>query len=247
MDEFLAAFPSFYRQTGMDQILTLAWYSEVKQGRKCFGHAHMRKLFREASAEPPNLSLYIPRLQDRTPPDLLKEGDGWRLSGKVRMTLDKRYGEQPTTARVSKILADLVDQIPDLDERVFLKETLACYQAQAFRASVVMAWNLAYGHLMRWVVASDERLTKLNDGIIARHSAKSFTVADLSELRELKESPFIGYCQSGGLISKNQAEILTEKLKKRNAAAHPSNVTVTQHQADDVISDLVLNVVLALT
>ena len=40
---------------------------------------------------------------------------------------------------------------------------------------------------------------------------------------------------------------LSEKLGKRNMAAHPSLVVITQYQAEDVISDLVNNVILKLT
>ena len=40
---------------------------------------------------------------------------------------------------------------------------------------------------------------------------------------------------------------LTLKLGKRNTAAHPSTMVVVQSQADDVVTDLVNNVVLALT
>jgi hypothetical protein len=48
------------------------------------------------------------------------------------------------------------------------------------------------------------------------------------------------------LISKNLTDILRDKLKRRNMAAHPSRVQITQAQADDLITDLVHNVVLAL-
>lgn len=53
--------------------------------------------------------------------------------------------------------------------------------------------------------------------------------------------------QHAKLISKNIADIMREKLKRRNAAAHPSNVTFTQAQADDTITDLVHNVIARLT
>jgi hypothetical protein len=48
------------------------------------------------------------------------------------------------------------------------------------------------------------------------------------------------------LLNKNTVAILKDKLTRRNTAAHPSRITVTQHQADDAISDLVLNVIVAL-
>jgi hypothetical protein len=39
--------------------------------------------------------------------------------------------------------------------------------------------------------------------------------------------------------------ILKQKLGRRNIVAHPSNVVVVQSQADDMVTDLVHNVVLA--
>ena len=54
-------------------------------------------------------------------------------------------------------------------------------------------------------------------------------------------------CNTAGLVGSNIIRILREKLGKRNSAAHPSAVVVVQSQADDVVTDLVNNVGLALT
>ena len=62
----------------------------------------------------------------------------------------------------------------------------------------------------------------------------------------MKEFEAIETAYHARLINKNVSEILKEKLKKRNAAAHPSGLIVTQAQADDVITDLVNNIVLKL-
>ena len=64
---------------------------------------------------------------------------------------------------------------------------------------------------------------------------------------EFNESEIIEVCNSAGTVSGNTIKILKEKLVKRNMAAHPSSVVVVQSQADDVVTDLVNNVVLALT
>ena len=48
-------------------------------------------------------------------------------------------------------------------------------------------------------------------------------------------------------ITGNTKKILTDKLARRNLAAHPSLVEITQYQAEDAISDLVNNVILKLT
>jgi hypothetical protein len=54
-------------------------------------------------------------------------------------------------------------------------------------------------------------------------------------------------CNSASLFNSNIFKILKDKLDRRNIAAHPSSVVVVQSQADDVVTDLVNNVVLALT
>jgi hypothetical protein len=66
-------------------------------------------------------------------------------------------------------------------------------------------------------------------------------------LEELKESEVIAVCNTVGLINSNIIRILKEKLGKRNTAAHLASVIIVQSQADDVVTDLVNNVVLALS
>jgi hypothetical protein len=76
----------------------------------------------------------------------------------------------------------------------------------------------------------------------------SLQIAKYDEfLDELKESQVIEICNTANLFNSNIFKILREKLDKRNIAAHPSTVVVVQSQADDVVTDLVNNVVVALT
>jgi hypothetical protein len=63
---------------------------------------------------------------------------------------------------------------------------------------------------------------------------------------ELKEAEFIEAARTANLLDKNTTQILKEKLSRRNMAAHPSRVSITQHSADDMITDLVTNVILKL-
>jgi hypothetical protein len=63
----------------------------------------------------------------------------------------------------------------------------------------------------------------------------------------LKEFEIIELCKNANLLNDNLVRTLKEKLGKRNTAAHPSTMIVVQSQADDVVTDLVNNVVLALT
>lgn len=246
ISEFISSRGNFYKLSGVDQILAVAWFVEARENRKSFTSAQIRKQLRDLGVKSPDLSVYLPRMARKSPPQIIKEGNGFRLSGNIRCELDKKYGGDPTIARISQILTDLPAKIPDIAERTFLTETLNCYKVGAFRAATVMAWNLAFDHLIKWIVSSPERLVALNEGIKRNMQGKAITVKISEDLIGLGERKVLECSQAGGLIDKNQSEILQEKLKRRNAAAHPSKIVIGQHQVDDTISDLVNNVVLAL-
>jgi hypothetical protein len=111
-----------------------------------------------------------------------------------------------------------------------------------------MSWNLAFDHLTSWILADAARVATFNATAGARYPAKRGAhVSKGDDFAEFKESEIIEICRTARLISKNITDILRDKLKRRNIAAHPSNVKFVQSQADDAITDLVHNVVLALT
>jgi hypothetical protein len=109
-----------------------------------------------------------------------------------------------------------------------------------------MTWNLAYDHVRRWILADPARIVAFNSGLVAKYPKRQIQIASLNDMDELKEAEIIEVCRTANLLNKNVVDILREKLRRRNASAHPSSITVTQHQADDVISDLINNVVLTL-
>jgi hypothetical protein len=164
----------------------------------------------------------------------------------VRRDLDKRYGGDPTVVAISQLLSDLPAKIPDIAEREFLSEALNCYRVKAHRAAIIMAWSLTYDHIVRWIFADNGRVGSLNSGIATRYPKKGLVVAKVDDLDDLKESELIESCRTSELLNKSTVAILKDKLTRRSTVAHPSRITVTQHQADDAISDLVLNVILGL-
>jgi hypothetical protein len=110
-----------------------------------------------------------------------------------------------------------------------------------------MAWNLAYDHLARWVLADTQRLADFNAGIPRRNPKKAhITITRREDFEELKEDEVVDVI--GGLpgFSGNIKRLLKEKLGRRNTYAHPSTLVVERAQVDDMITDLVNNVVLSL-
>ena len=245
--DFAASIPGFYRSTAVDQLLALAWFLETYEQRATFQAAELRKCFKDAGADSPDLSVYLPRLTAKKPPQIVKDGGSFRLSAAQRRNLDARLGRTPTTVAVAKTLTDLPSQIPDISEREFLTETLNCYKVQAYRATVVMMWNLAYDHLVSWIFSNASRLSAMNTGIAIKYPKKQLLLVDREDADELKESELIEAARTAKVLDKNVAQILREKLGRRNMAAHPSRVSISQHSADDMITDLVTNVLLKLS
>lgn len=249
LDELLHAEPNFSTMPPRDKISLVSWFLHRHANVEVLTPAKVRECFATLSLEDPYVSTYMPRMATREPIELLKCRGGYKLEGNLARKLDEKYGQHPSVIMVQKLLADLPAKVPNIDERVFLEETLNCYKVKAFRAAIVMAWNLAFDHLLRWIISDATRLATFNSAITVRYQKRSSTtISNFEQFSdEFKESEILEVCRYANLITKNQKEMMDEKLKRRNAFAHPSSLKVTQAQADDVISDLVNNVVLSLT
>jgi len=227
-----------------EKIQLFAWFLHTHRGKAVFDNADIRACFFELHMVDPNVAKYLPRMVEYK--DVMKVRDGLKLERAARTTLDVKYGTHHSVVQVSKLLADLPEKVPDLAEKNFLAEAIKCYRIEAYRACVVMTWNLAYDHLLQWTLNDAKRLSDFNAAIAQRYPKKSSIkiVAYDDFLEELKESEVIEICYTASLFNGNIIRILREKLAKRNTAAHPASVVIVQSQADDVVTDLVNNVVL---
>jgi len=246
--ELIARIPDFESLKPREKITLFAWFLHEQCNVDVIDNASVRECFKEIRANDPNVARELPRMADKRPPDLIRVRGGYKLEGSLKRSFDAKYGLLPSTVVVTALLADLPSKIPGLSERAFLSEALDCYKIKAYRAAIVMSWSLAFDHLLRWIVKDQKRLQEFNVAIPKRFPAmKGRSIAAIGDFEELKESEVIEICRTANVLSKNVVEILRDKLKRRNIAAHPSQVTIEQPQADDVITDLVNNVVLALT
>ena len=113
-----------------------------------------------------------------------------------------------------------------------------------------MTWNLAYDHLLHWILADASRTAAFTAHVAGRVGAKkaaAITIAKREDFEDLKESETLDICGSANLFaSDNTKKILEIQLTKRNMAAHPSLVVIGAPEAEDTISSLINNVVLVL-
>jgi hypothetical protein len=234
-----------------EKIQLFAWYLHTHRDQEHFGSDNIRALYKELHMVPDDVGKYVMRMSSMNTPDLARERNGFKLTRAVRSQLDAKYSNHPTMQVVSKLLTDLPDKVPDIAEKVFLIEAIDCYRVRAYRACIVMTWNLAFDHLLNWIFNDPSRLAAFNAAIPKKfqNSPKKASIfinrydgfAD-----NLKEFEIIELCKTANLLNDNLIRTLKEKLGKRNTAAHPSTMVVVQAQADDVVTDLVNNVVLAL-
>jgi hypothetical protein len=246
LSEFASVVPGFDGIGDREKIRHLAWYLHTHCELELFATGDVRRCFEELRLVPPNVSQHLIRMAEARPPSLIRSKGKYKLHRREMSELDGRYAAHPTTTAASKLLIDLPAKLPDLSERVFLEEAINCYTVKAYRAAIVMTWNLTYDHLIRWIFTDPAKVAALNGAFAKRFPKRPPTVAVSQDLEDIKEFDVVEACGTAGLVSSNVVRILKEKLTKRNMAAHPSAVVVNEPQANDVITDLVNNVVLAL-
>jgi hypothetical protein len=251
LKEFVAVVPRFAGLQHPDKILHFGWFLHTHGGKERFDQAAVRACYKAQDLPEPNYSEQFKRLVDKRPRVLLQDNGGYRLEHSVRAKLDERYGEHETTIAVSKLLKELPGNVADEAERLFLKEAISCYHHKNFRAAIIMAWNLTYDHMARWILADSARLASFNSKIAQRLGANSkragTTIGKREDFEQLEEKETIDIMWNAGLIpSINTKKILEMQLTRRNMVAHPSLVAVEAPQADDAITSLVQNVVLTL-
>lgn len=234
--------PGFNDLGHTDKIRYFAWFVHEVDGKAFFEQADITTCFKELGMErPSSLGPFMNSLISRKPPELLRSRKGYQLEHRARERLAATYGSRLVTVEVHKLLADLPAKVTNPVERAFLEETLLCFKVGAFRAAVVMCWNLTYEHLCDYVLTS--KLIEFNTQFrIALPKAGQIVARD--DFADLKEVRVLEVCRGAGITSPSVHRILDEKLARRNAAAHPSGVTITQVSAEEMIVDLVTNVVL---
>jgi hypothetical protein len=248
LSEFSVLVADLPQRSHAERIILLGWFLHAHRSESRFSGAAILACYDELNLpRPSSIGPYLKQLADNKAPSLLKDKAGYRLAATIRAKMEAQYGEQQRVVQMTRLLSELPIKVPGIAERVFLDEALICFRHGAFRAAIVMAWNLAYDHLLHWIAADVARLAAFNSNIIVQcPQHKKVTIAAVTDFEDLKESEVLRIAAGANLITKNLKKLLDEKLTRRNLAAHPTDITIAQVQAEDVLTDLVNNVVLAL-
>lgn len=246
LEGVVSAISNLSKWSHADRIKLFAWYLHTHEEREHFSASDVMRCYDTLHVAPPaSIHSFLAAMVQRKPKEALKTAAGYRLEKRVRDDFEVKYGGRAATVQIDKLLSGLPARVPNIDERDYLNEALICIRHEAPRAAIVMTWNLAYNHLCQYVLA--KHLPAFNAQLPRSYPKARITqIRTRDDLTELKESELIQVCASANIVSSSLQKILSEKLARRNVAAHPSNVAVRQLQAEDFIQDLVENVVLKL-
>lgn len=245
LEDFGRQIPRIATLAHGEKIRLFAWWLHTYGNRSHFKPKDIAQCYKGLSLAETNVSSMLDYLCKQRL--ILKDRNGYKLERSVHDGITEKYGQREATIHVHKLLADLPSKIPSIAEKAYLDETLTCLRNSAFRATVVMAWNLAYDHLCEWILAGPQRLADFN-----AQTPKTYPRAGLpvvvarDDFLDFKESQVLQVAKSARVITDNVHKVLKEKLDRRNIAAHPSGVKILQSTAEEVIRDLVENVVLVL-
>ncbi|SDI38909.1 hypothetical protein SAMN04487926_11631 [Paraburkholderia steynii] len=242
LERFIDPISGFSSKPAPFVVEIFAWYlHEIKLKDRfqtsdigpCFDEVHMSR--------PANVSLVLTRLCEKNPPRLIKDSKGYRLHQNARKELALRLPQRATSTATTALLNDLTSKVRNPTHKVFLNEALLCFRHHAYRAAIVMVWNLAYSHILGRIF--DAHLQDFEQQR-AKVYPKLPTVTKLTDFEDYGERQVIEICRGARIFSATICKILTERLNRRNSAAHPSSATFTAVQAEDMITDLVNNVLL---
>lgn len=238
LDELISKVSDFDNWSHADRIRLFAWFLQSQKGLARFRTGDLTACFDEAHVHrPSNPSQFVRQLCEQK--QFIADGTGFRLERSLRAKMDVTWGQREETVAVDRLLAELPSQLAVQAERDYLEEALTCFRSQAFRAAVLMTWNVTYDHLIAKIV--ENHLTVFNHQMSTMFGGKKRPVTIRGDFQKLQESEVLEVCTAAGIVTKEVAKVLREKLDKRNSAAHASGTRFDKLQTEAFIADLVKN------
>jgi hypothetical protein len=230
-----------------DKVRLFAWLQHSVRAKDRFNTGDINWCYNTLSYEPSNTSRYLKLMEGK---ELLKDAHGYRGEGKFMARYNGLYGEHDITVNVREMVKNLANLMPELGEKDIFQEALKCLRHDAGRAAIIMVWNIAFYHLCQYILS--HKLAEFNNRMPVKYP-KKWKISDLPVIAKyddfgdnMSEREAIEIANSASIITGDIYKVYVEKLGKRNSAAHPSTIHVTQVQAEGYIDDLIRNTVLLL-
>ena len=238
--EFIRLNPSFPTDKPTEQVLAISWFWLRHQQKAVFTYEEMKELFTSIALPTSRATDGLADLLKlTTSPLFAPKYSTYQLTLPAQQQLDEKYAhckEHHQTIAVKKLLTDLLGGSLKPEQNVYLNETITCFQHGAPRAAIVMAWNLAYDHLIRYVLDDQALIAAFN-----KHAKPP--VSQQEDFANFRESLILQWCRAAQILPKHLMQILDHGLTRRNTAAHPSGVMPSLSNVESHIDELVREVI----
>lgn len=250
--DFLDLLPDYHTLDGKKLVDYISYYLQSEKGLKNFiasdlddvydeiplpSYTRLRQYLSEESSKKASNAKYVKN-----------KIRGYTLTAPYFNQIKSEIGINPRKSVVSSSLLDLKDKLINKEEKMFLEEAITCHQFNANRAAIVMVWGLIIAHLKNKTVSNklQEFNTAISNWNTNNPKNKFNQIIDYDSFEEIPDFKFIELLKMAGLITKTQKEILQEKLKVRNSAAHPTSIAINSAKTNEVILDLIENILLVI-
>jgi hypothetical protein len=247
LEYFVARVENFNNLKSADVIDYLAYYLEGQEKVE-FSAPEIEESFNLLKLIPySNIRAYLRNninTNGRANPKFIKNKRGYLLHRITHELIRSKIKDDAPKRIIKQTFESLLVEFNNLNENKFLKEAIDCFKVSAFRASIIMVWNLTIDHLYEYILKQelDQFNLALSRNLDKRIRIPMISVKD--DFAEIPEGKFIELCRSVNIISNDVRKILEVKLGIRNTYAHPSNVTISESKTVDFIEDLIHNVIL---
>lgn len=245
---FTSSVKVFFDLKSTEQIDYFVYFLTIEKQLATTQATAIRNCFLLVDISPySNISQYLnnnTKGKNKLPPKFLRIKDGFQLHRSLKTSIESSIDKKPLKAKANKDLRLLLTHITNPAQNEFLKEAIDCLEISAYRASIVMVWNLTIDHLFAYILK--HKLSAFNSALALNTDKriKITSVGDRDDFNEMPENKFIEFCRVAKIISNDIRKILDTKLGIRNTFAHPSNLKVSETKAIEFIEDLVNNVIL---
>ncbi len=211
--------------------------------------AQVAKCFRTSEGIPwDDVRFYLSRAAQKKNRDdvplLVHTGQGYRLERRERERIRSTFSNEPHKREADAALRSLVGQLSAIAEQSFLDEAVKCYDVGAYRATVLMTWNLTLHHLSEYVFRHQLASFNVELAKVKDKRVKVSTVITMDDFADIPENKFIEIMRAANIINNDVRKILDQKLGTRNSYAHPTTLSLSPVKASEFVQDLINNVVL---
>lgn len=127
-------------------------------------------------------------------------------------------------------------KIKNLDEKLYLIESITCFRVGALRAGIIFSWTAFIRFLQNKCM--EKGLDEINNAF-KKHYQKSSPIKTLDDFESIRDNVLLTISFELKIISKHQRIQLENNLDLRNHCGHPSSYIPEINKAKAFIEDIV--------